>query len=127
MRVFVLFAALVLIGLAACDTTTSTIPVFGDPYVVNRRPAPVLVDDTLRASVSYAGGCEQHSFEARYSLDGTEVWLYHDGNGDSCEAYLTQQIEVPLDSSRLAPPPLRLYINPAETIELMIDSLGTAP
>ena len=126
MRLFALSLAAVLIGLAACDTTSSTIPTFGDPYSVERRPEPVLEGDSLRVTVSYSGGCSEHSFAVASSLAGTELWLRHDANGDSCEAYLTQDLYLPVDTSRLAEPPLRIYINRAETVELMIDSTQIA-
>ena len=120
MRLLVLSFAAAFLGLAACDTTSSTIPSFGDPYTVERRqPAPVLDGDTLRVTVSYAGGCEEHTFEPATSLAGTEIWLRHDANGDSCEAYITRALALPVSLESLAPPPIRFYVSRTETIELV--------
>ena len=122
MRVFTLSLFVVVAWVAACDTTSSTIPTFGDPYTVQRRPAPVLEGDSLRVTVSYSGGCESHHFDVMSSLAGTELWLHHDANGDTCDAYLTRELYLPVDTSRLSAPPLRIYISRAETIELVMSS-----
>jgi len=118
MRLFALFTLTALIGLAGCDDTSSTIPVFGDPYNVERRPEPVLEGDSLRVTVSY-NGCGS-TFEVLSSLSGTELWLKN--SSGTCETYRTSELYLPVDTSRLAAPPLRLYINRAETVELKIDS-----
>ena len=71
-----------------------------DPFVLNDA---AILDDTLTLSLSYAGGCRQHEF----TLVASEVFLEsfpvqlrvaiaHDANGDSCEAWLTQDYEFDL-------------------------------
>ena len=122
MRRFVFSVGLALLGLGGCDATSSTIPVFGDPYSVERTPAPVLEGDSLRLTVTFRSGCNPSQFNVMQSLRGTEVWLRHRANDESCETYLTRELYLPVDTARLAPPPLRIYINPAETMELKIDS-----
>ncbi len=82
--------------LAACDTTGTDTPDFGAGYVLD--PASATLDgDTLRATVSYSGGCEVHTFRAasRRAGDGVEVWLVHGGVPDPCEAYPSQAVAVP--------------------------------
>lgn len=56
--------------------------------------------DKLSLSVSYSGGCGEHSFTLYSSNVNIAIfppvvtaWLVHDGNGDLCEAYLTESIE----------------------------------
>ncbi|NQV71590.1 hypothetical protein HQ496_00605 [bacterium] len=56
--------------------------------------------DKLSLSVSYSGGCSEHSFTLYSSSVNIQIyppvvttWLVHDGNGDLCEAYLTETIE----------------------------------
>ncbi|MEO0559317.1 MAG: hypothetical protein AAF170_14160 [Bacteroidota bacterium] len=120
MRLFALFALTILIGLAACDTTSSTIPVFGEPYRVARTPAPVLEADSLRLTVTYSG-CNSE-FEVLSSLAGSELWLKHTTSSGTCVQSRTSELYLPVDTSKLAPPPLRIYINRAETMALRIDS-----
>ena len=55
--------------------------------------------DQLHLFVSYGGGCQKHQF-ALFSTNGIylsmppqgDVFLGHDGNGDMCEAYLTEEL-----------------------------------
>ena len=65
-----------------------------DDYVLNNA---TITGDTLTTSVSYGGGCETHVFTlviAASFIDGSPVqlpvFLRHEANGDSCEAWLTQ-------------------------------------
>ena len=60
--------------------------------------APVIENDTLTLTVSYSGGCETHDFtlvtNGRFVGSGPVqlvVALTHDDNGDTCEAYPTDQ------------------------------------
>lgn len=77
-----------------CDPTST------DAFDLNEM---VVVDDTLSLTVSYSGGCAPHEF--RLCWDGSfmesspvqvPLVLQHDGNGDMCEAYPTEVLEVPL-------------------------------
>ena len=99
-RLGVLLAALA----AGCDSSFSlsrSVPDLGDPYVVQSRPEPVVVGDTLYVTVSYSGGCAEHTFDlgARETESTVDLWLTHDANGDLCEAYLTEAVAafVPVD------------------------------
>ncbi|MEL6344444.1 MAG: hypothetical protein AAFV53_15100 [Myxococcota bacterium] len=56
-------------------------------------------DNELTVTVGYGGGCEDHFF--RMCWDGSvaesapvqiSLNLIHDGNGDSCEAYITEDL-----------------------------------
>lgn len=69
---------------------------FGDAYTIasHEEPGaivPRLGADGLHVSVQYSGGCREHEFVVRHAVhhDTTEIWLFHDNNGDACEAYLT--------------------------------------
>ncbi|GAB5535635.1 MAG: hypothetical protein Rubg2KO_18840 [Rubricoccaceae bacterium] len=109
-----------LLGLAACDTTSSTIPDLGDGYAVEMQPTPLLDGDVLRVSVSYSGGCEDHTFELAYWTAGPEpeLWLTHDSNDDPCEAYITEALALRVPREALEGRPVHLYINETETIVL---------
>lgn len=83
---------------------------FGASYeiVTNLMPAepdepPAIVNDSVSAMVSYAGGCEDHEFTLRSSAasDTARVWLRHDNGGDACEALITERITLPLPGSVL--------------------------
>jgi len=65
-------------------------------------------NDVLTLNVSYGGGCQEHEFEL-YMTPPTfmesnpvqaNIYLRHDGNGDTCEAYLTE--DVSFDISKIA-------------------------
>ena len=65
-----------------------------DPYVVN---SAALDGDRLTIEVSFAGGCRNHAFTLVISKSFREsdpvqlpALLAHEGNGDSCEAWLTE-------------------------------------
>ncbi len=60
--------------------------------------APVIENDTLTLTVSYSGGCKEHYFTlvTDGSFMGSDpvqlvVALTHEDNGDTCEAYPTDQ------------------------------------
>ncbi len=66
-----------------------------------------IAGDTLSLDLSYAGGCARHEF----TLVASELFresdpvqlpltLAHDANGDSCEAWLTQDYEFDLSLLR---------------------------
>ena len=65
-----------------------------DEYALN---SATITDDTLNISVSYSGGCENHQFTLVASdtfLESFPVQLHvslvHNANGDTCEAYPTE-------------------------------------
>jgi hypothetical protein len=78
----------------------------GDPYEVGG----IVVDgDTLVVTVSYSGGCEEHTFTPCFDGAFAEsdpvqatLELFHDDHGDTCEAYPT--VDVPVDLA-----PLKAY------------------
>ena len=62
-----------------------------------------ITDDTLSVSVSYSGGCETHQFTLIVSetfLESFPVQLHvslaHNANGDTCEAYPTEEYQFDL-------------------------------
>ncbi len=67
--------------------------------------APAIEDDRLTLTVSYSGGCASHDFtlvaddEFREEPDSVylEVFVAHNANGDSCEAYLTEAYDFYLE------------------------------
>ena len=71
-----------------------------DSFVLN---SAGIAGDTLSLNLSYAGGCARHEFtlvvsEVFLESDPVQlpVSLAHDANGDSCEAWLTQDYEFDL-------------------------------
>lgn len=61
---------------------------------------------TLSLDASYSGGCESHTFQLCW--DGAvmesnpvqiNVALIHDGNGDTCESYLTESLSFDLSTA----------------------------
>lgn len=58
-----------------------------------------IIDDSVHVTVSYSGGCKQHSFEIIWSESfsetvppGTGIIINHDANGDACKALVTQNL-----------------------------------
>lgn len=75
-----------------------------DPFVLN---GAAIAGDTLSLDLSYAGGCARHEFtlvasESFLESDPVQLpaSLAHDANGDSCEAWLTQDYEFDLSLFR---------------------------
>jgi len=73
----------------------------GDFFKINKVTRE---DDNIQINLSYAGGCEQHKFQIIW--DGIvytdnpchmNLILIHDANNDSCEALITQTINVNLN------------------------------
>ena len=91
-----LIGLIIALGCEVTDTLSSE-PDFGDPYtiataVTPNTTAPRLDAGGLHVTVQYSGGCRAHDFQLQYRIQGktTEIWLRHNGNGDRCEAYLTE-------------------------------------
>ncbi|MBN1559361.1 hypothetical protein JW998_03880 [candidate division KSB1 bacterium] len=67
-----------------------------DPFVID---SVKLDGDLFSFYVSYGGGCREHQFSL-YSTNGIylsdppqgDVYLGHDGNGDTCEALLHKKV-----------------------------------
>lgn len=56
-------------------------------------------DDSAFITVSYSGGCRQHTFEVIWNENydksnppGTKLLMLHNANGDACEAFLTETL-----------------------------------
>ena len=71
-----------------------------DEYALN---SATITDDTLNISVSYSGGCEEHQFTLVVSEGFLEsfpvqlsVSIVHNANGDTCEAYPTENYRFDL-------------------------------
>ena len=116
-----LLLAVLLLGLPSCDTASSSSRL-GDAYVVEMSPAPLLHGEELRVTVSYGGGCVEHTFELGTETIGedTFLWLDHDANGDVCRAYLTSSLTIPVPAEVHNAGSLRLYITETESIPLMV-------
>jgi hypothetical protein len=74
-----------------------------DPFSVKSDPftldSLIVQGDKVEVTVSYPGGCAQHSFEIIWNEavtnsnpPGINLAVIHDANGDSCEAYITEVI-----------------------------------
>lgn len=106
-RFVALFGLLIALGCEVTDNLSSE-PDFGDPYVIALEAtpntiAPRLDADGLHLTVQYSGGCRTHGFQLQFRIQGetTEIWLRHDGNGDQCEAYLTETRQLAVSSRAL--------------------------
>lgn len=71
-----------------------------DEFALN---SATITDDTLTVSVSYSGGCETHQFTLVASESFLEsfpvqlhVYIAHNANGDTCEAYPTEKYQFDL-------------------------------
>lgn len=81
-------------------------PSKSDPFEASQ---PKLKGDVLQLDVSYGGGCEDHFFTA-YSTGkfddaspvNIDLFISHDANNDSCEAYLSEQLEIDLSTIKEA-------------------------
>jgi hypothetical protein len=97
------FAALLIAG---CEPAT-VLPRFGAPYelVPSGSPGgpdtpPRIQGDRLLATLSYIGGCADHEFKLDYTAraDTMHIWIVHEDGGDTCDAYLMDDLilELPL-------------------------------
>lgn len=100
---------------ALCFVSISCAPVefnpsFGDPYEIidtdvpgGPDKPPQLVGDWLMMLVAYPGGCTDHTFtvESTVKQDTAHVWVRHNSGGDSCEAYITDELSLELPTGVL--------------------------
>ncbi|MBC8180665.1 hypothetical protein H8E88_06020 [candidate division KSB1 bacterium] len=73
---------------------------FGDDYSINADKT-YLSSDTLIFEISHSGGCEEHFYEVRFNRVENQtayIFVYHNGNGDMCEAYLTSNLKSNLQT-----------------------------
>lgn len=105
----------------------STPPDFGDAYRVwtaglNDDPGrtPAVVNDRLRLTVSYSGGCKTHRFTlaSRLTATGADVWATHDANEDACEAYVTETLTLNLPDNVLQRSHIRLLAPGVDPVPL---------
>lgn len=91
---------------------------FGDTYEIRTsdpdsgEPSiPAIEGNRLVMVVSYSGGCEEHEFDLRSSVvsDAAALWLYHNANGDPCEAYLTEKLRMKVPENVLGAPARLLF------------------
>ncbi|MEP2773650.1 MAG: hypothetical protein ABJH05_15970 [Fulvivirga sp.] len=97
-------ALIVLTGCSADDCCN--LPSETDPYQI--KDVKISEDHTLLVEVAYSGGCQEHSFEIEWPEAITAIYppnfsvvLYHDANGDNCEAFITETLEFSFDDSNL--------------------------
>ncbi len=67
-------------------------PAFGDGYTLQAH-STALDGEVLRTAVSYSGGCRVHEFTLHFNRianDTAFIFIRHNANEDSCEAYLTR-------------------------------------
>ncbi|MDZ4700721.1 MAG: hypothetical protein SH809_13510 [Rhodothermales bacterium] len=93
-------------ALAGCEPAPVR-PQFGAPYELipsgsagGPDTPPRIRGDRLLASLSYTGGCADHDFVLDYAArrDTVHLWIVHEDGGDSCDAYLMDDLtlELPL-------------------------------
>jgi len=73
---------------------------FGDGYAINEANT-YLSGDTLFFEISHSGGCEEHFYEVRFNrVENVTayIFIYHNANGDMCEAYLTRNLKSNLQT-----------------------------
>lgn len=96
--------------LAGCSSEPVT-PSFGDPYeiIVNDVPGapdkpPRILGDWLFIMVAYGGGCADHDFNVQSIIrqDTAHIWIQHQNGGDTCEAYITDELNLELPSGVLS-------------------------
>lgn len=73
----------------------------GDSFKINSAKR---INDILEVSISYSGGCKQHSFEVIW--DGIvytdppcylNLFIIHDAKNDECEALITETLSINLE------------------------------
>lgn len=101
---------LILLVPTAC-TPENFSPDFGDPYeiIVSDIPGapdkpPILIGDWLFIMVAYSGGCQDHEFsvETVVRRDTAHIWVKHANGGDSCEAYIKDDLNLELPNGVLS-------------------------
>jgi len=72
----------------------------GDSFKIN---SVEKIDDILEVSVSYGGGCKQHSFEIIWdgivytdAPSNINLFIIHDAKNDNCEALVTESLSINL-------------------------------
>ena len=62
-----------------------------------------MVGDWLLLMVAYAGGCADHQFQLNSAIrqDTAHIWIAHENGGDSCEAYITDDLSLKLSPAVL--------------------------
>lgn len=73
---------------------------FSDEYGINETKT-YLSGDTLFFQISHSGGCEEHLYEVRFNRVENQtayIFVYHNANGDMCEAYLTYNLKSNLQT-----------------------------
>ncbi len=104
-----LFIGLIIALGCEASNSLSSDPDFGDAYSITTQPpatTPRLDAAGLHVTVQYSGGCKAHVFDVRFRTSGntTEVWLQHDANGDLCEAFLTETLQLAISTRVLETP-----------------------
>ncbi len=86
-------------------------PDFGDPYEIidsdvpgGPDQPPQLVGDWLMMMVAYSGGCKDHTFTVGSAVrqDTAHIWVNHAAAGDTCEAYLIDELSLELPTGVLS-------------------------
>jgi len=82
------------------DAVSNRTTVSSDPFELKDI---IFRGDSVEVSVSYSGGCKQHSFEFIWNgtVTGTnppkiDMVIQHHANGDACEAYISETLSFPL-------------------------------
>jgi len=112
------------------DPAEKGVQMCGEPLVQDSYdildPEPQIEGDTLTLNVGHSGGCEEHEFGLCWGGEFLEsdpvqvnVVIPHNGNGDSCEAY----VEAPLsfDLSELKADWQAAYKQESGTIQIHLE------
>ena len=95
---------------------------FGDYYrLVTEDAAPAMASEQLRCTVGYSGCSDNHPFKVDYRVINSktaEVWLVHDGRGESCEKFITESRTLDLPKALLAFEKITLQVPGAAPISL---------
>lgn len=104
MRKLIVLGILFLVGCTTdecCDITVRT-----DPFQIQE--VGISSENMLLVEVSYSGGCKEHNFEVEWPEVITTIYppdfsvtLYHNANGDNCEAFITETLEFSFDDNNL--------------------------
>ena len=126
MRLRYWILAIASLGLFSNCNRQATLPEkeiqFGDTYrILTETARPEVQNQTLRLQVGYSGCSGGHPFRLEYrriDSNTAEMWLVHDGRGEMCEAYFTEDLTLELPDELLRYQSVMLHLPGADAMVL---------